>query len=72
MPYKVTVTRMDGSRSDVPDIHRTITPQKNEIVEIEIKSTTIRAAVTRVCTYASKSPGTAGETVDDVYATEIS
>ena len=71
MPYKVTVQRKDGSRIAVPEIHRTTTPRHGEIVEVEIENATVRALVSLVTTYPSKSPGTAVETVDDVGATEM-
>jgi len=67
----VIVYRKDGSRIDVPEIHRAATPQRGATVEVRHENTTIRAVVSSISTFPSKSPGTAVETVDNVYAREI-
>ena len=71
MPYKVSLTRTGGRRIDLPEVHRLKTPWKDEQVTVEIDGQPIRAIVTGIRKYPSKSPGTAVETVNGVDALEV-
>ena len=71
MPYKVSVERKDGTWIEVPEIHLAATPQNGAMVEVKIENTTVRAVVSGISTFPSKSPGRACETPDSVTAREI-
>ena len=71
MPYRVSLTRKNGHRINLPEIHRLKTPWKDEQVTVEIDGQPIRAIVTGVRKYPSKSSGTTVETVDGVDALEV-
>ena len=71
MPYKIILTLVSGQQFKPPGILHGPTPQKDNMITVDIGNRATRAKVNEVRTYPSKSPQTAVEVVDEVYAQEL-
>jgi hypothetical protein len=68
MAYKVSVNRKDGTRVELPDVHRARTPWRNAVIAVDIDGNAVRVIVTGVRAAPVKAPKTAIEIVDAVDA----
>ena len=68
MPYKITLHLVGGETLRLQDISHDRTPQVGDRVFVATPAGTTYARIRDVQIHPSKSPGTAVETVDDVYA----
>ena len=71
MAYKVSVTRKDGSRVELQEVHRDRTPWRNAVIVVDIDGNPVRVMVTGVRAAPVKAPKTAVEIVDAVDAREL-
>ena len=71
MAYKVSVTRKDGNRVKLPEVHRDRTPWRNAVIAVDMDGTRIRVIVTGVRVAPVKAPKTGAEIVDAVDALEL-
>jgi len=71
MAYQVTLTLVGGDRMRGADIYRTPTPDIGDKISVIVGSGTANAQVTGIRKHRARSPGAAGETVDDVDAQEV-
>jgi hypothetical protein len=71
MAYKVSVTRKDGNRVELPEVHRDRTPWRNAVIAVDIDGNSVRVTVTGVRAASVKAPKMAVEIVDAVDAREL-
>jgi len=71
MAYQVTLTLIGGDRMRGADIYRTPTPDIGDRIRVVVGSSTTNAQVTAIRKHRARSPGAAGEIVDDVDAQEL-